>query len=838
MNRLTAVLLGLTLAATSAFAVPAKRGITREGRLANGQTVTLTLRGDETFHYYTTPDGRPMQQLDNGTWQADMRDVKALHEQASARRNAHRAQLAQQTRRYAMQARRGEMGYTGTKRGLLILVNFTDVKMTAGTQAIYNQQLNGLNNPVGDNYGSVREFFRSQSYGLFDIEFDIVGPVTVSKSMSYYGSNDRSGQDKYPEVMIKEACQLADPYVDFSDYDWDGDGEVENIYVTYAGYGEAQGGDDDTIWPHQWMLSESSVGALYFDGVKVDTYATGSELNGNSGSTLDGIGTMCHEYGHCLGLPDFYDTDYENFGMSDWDIMDSGSYGGDGYCPSAYTSYERMFCGWLDPVELQPNTRINGMAGIEDNPVAYIIYNDANHDEYYLLENHTQTGWNSAQPGYGMLILHVDYDATAWIDNTVNNTASRQRMTIIPADNKFNYSTYDGDKYFYANAGDLYPNSAGNTELTDESTPAAKLYRSNTDGTKYMHKPVTDIALNSQRLISFNYMKGAVFVPAPVIDEVGTMAVGTEVDVAWSTVPEAVSYNLRYTVSDPTAVSESDLALQALTLMEDFENFCSDTDSSNEITDFDALTLMSGWTGEKVYKGIYGAKLGSSKKAGSLTTPAINGTAGTVTVYLESYAYNNDNSTIKVALLSSSGSVIDEEQYTPSAYVDGDNSTNISMFTFTGAPSTYKIKVYATKASKCRVHLAGLYVFDGTFSREVIDQLFESSETTAGSGSTQTTASDITGITATAYTLRDLPDGNTVTISVQAVDADGNLSAWSEPVSFTIDASNVVGVGSVAVAPMSGADVVYDLSGRRLPSGVALRAGIYVRGGRKHFVIR
>ncbi len=503
------MLLAFTGLAAMLWAVPAKRGVTKTVMGADGQEMTVTLRGDETFHYYVNSNGTPVCEQADGTWAEDTRDVKTLWKQAYQKRNYSRSQLAERVHK-AMKApkRVGEStGVTGTKKGLLILVNFQDVEMLNGneSQAIFDQMLNAIGNPYGKNYGSVREYFRAQSYGQLDIEFDVVGPVTVSQNMSYYGANDSEGNDKAPEKMVNEACQLVNSEVDFSDYDWDGDGEVENIYVTYAGYGEADGGASNTIWPHQYYLSAASL-SLKLDGVKIDTYACGAELNGEG--AISGIGTMCHEYSHCLGLPDFYDVDYSGgHGMFDWDIMDGGSYNGDGYCPAGYTAYERWFSGWLEPVELNSSRNVNGMKPIEDEPEAYIIYNDGNRNEYYMLANHQQKGWDKAESGKGLLILHVDYSKSVWDNNGPNDDPDHQRMTIIPADNKFNYRTYQGDKYYYGNDGDTWPGSTNNTALTDTSTPKASLYNKNTDGTNLMHKPIEDIT-ETDGLISFNITIG------------------------------------------------------------------------------------------------------------------------------------------------------------------------------------------------------------------------------------------------------------------------------------------------------------------------------------------
>lgn len=507
------ILFALCCLTLSAMAVPAKR-VTQIVRQSDGTELAIQLRGDETFHYYVTLDGTPVCQNAKGDWVSDTRNVVALHRAALTRRNHQRMQLHEHMQK-AMRAVRPpfRVGEVTTKRGLLILVNFQNKKMVNGKRSyeIFDQMLNAIGNPYGKNYGSIREYFRDQSYRAFDIQFDVAGPVTLSKNMEYYGEDNdgEEGWDMHPGEMVAEACRLVDSQVNFADYDWDGDGEVENIYVVYAGYAQSSGAPSNTIWPHQWELSdEGNYGeALTLDGVTVDTYACGSELYGTSGFKLDGVGTMCHEYSHCLGFPDFYDTNGEAIGMSVWSVLDAGCYNGDGYCPSGYTAYERWYAGWLTPVELKHGTVVEGMKNIEYNAEAYIIYNDNNPNEYYMLANHQLVGWDTESYGHGMMVLHVDYDKGAWSNNEVNNVASHQRMTLIPADGNFSDQASYYDEFVEKLAGDLWPGTKNNSALTDDTKPAATLYNRNTDGKKLMHKPITDIS-ETDGLISFNFMNG------------------------------------------------------------------------------------------------------------------------------------------------------------------------------------------------------------------------------------------------------------------------------------------------------------------------------------------
>lgn len=516
MKRLSLILFLLSLT-SAAMAVPARR-VSKTVCLTDGSVVTVQLRGDEAFHYWVTPEGIPMRELENGCWEKNPADVRALHQSRLEQRNAIRQSRAAKVQK-AMHAARAPYLSTenSIKKGLLILVNFKDKEMASGekTNEVFNQMLNATGNPYGKNYGSVREYFRSQSYGKFDIEFDVVGPVTVSREMKYYGENinGKEGEDKRPYEMVREACLLVDDLVDFSDYDWDGDGEVENIYVTYAGYAEAAGAPADCIWPHQWYLS--GVGkTLQLDGVTIDTYACGAELSGSKGTTIEGIGVMCHEYSHCLGLPDFYDTEGSNFGMDCWSILDYGCYNGDGYRPAGYTAYERWFCGWLEPVELTDGCFVQNMKNIEHYPEAYVIYNDKQRAEYYLLANHQQVDWDADAYGHGLMILHVDFNEWSWYNNVVNTIASRQRMTIIPADDNLTMTSL---------ATDLWPSRRNKTELTDSSTPAATLYNANTDGKKFMHKPITKIR-ESNGAISFTFKGGGYYMDVSEVRNAATAA--------------------------------------------------------------------------------------------------------------------------------------------------------------------------------------------------------------------------------------------------------------------------------------------------------------------------
>ena len=440
--------------------------------------------------------------------------------------------------------------YTGQKKGLVILMEFTGKSFKEGNnQAKYNDILNKENYTTGSFKGSVADYFKAQSrdkngVSQFELTFDVLGPYTAKKESSYYGKNDNNGDDQHADELIVEAVKAADASVDFHDYDWDDDGEVDQVFVVYAGKGEADGGASNTIWPHMYYLSETNMD-LTLDGVRINTYACSSELNGSG--ILDGVGTFCHEFSHCLGYPDFYDTSYSGwYGMGSWDLMCSGSYNGNGYCPPNYNAYEKWMAGWLDPIELdKEGVTVENLKPTSDGGDSYIIYNDGNRNEYYTVENRQQTGWDASLSGRGLMIIHVDFDKQIWEENHPNtkvtsSTASQynmktndhQRFALICADNRASD---------YSVSTDLYPYGANN-KLTNTSTPKASLYNNNTDGSKLLNKPITEITQNSDKTMSFKFNGGATG-PVDPVDPVDPVTPVDPVDSGTPSTPASTDTN-------------------------------------------------------------------------------------------------------------------------------------------------------------------------------------------------------------------------------------------------------------------------------------------------------
>lgn len=492
--------------------VPAKRGVWRTVTLSNGLTIKARLCGDEHAHWWQAEDGSCFDVDSLGKGKAVVPQElmsKARSRMAARRQTARRANAKKASQRIATNGNTGK--FQGQRHGLIILVNFADSKFNTSkfgpTQTLYSRIANEANYGENNFKGSISDYFKAQSGGQFLLDFDVAGPVTLPYGYSYYGQNDDDGYDKRPTKMVREACQAVDGSVDFSKYDWDGDGEVEEVFVVYAGNGEHDTTNQpNLIWPHMDNLANYHE-ELTFDGVTINTYACASELNGDK--TLSGIGTFCHEFSHCMGFPDMYDTasDGNNFGMGSWDLMDYGSYNGDGYVPAGYSGYEKMVCGWTTPIELDKPMTVNGMERLADMGQTYIIYNKGNSNEYYILENRQQRGFDKYLPGSGLLIEHVDYDKDIWDWNAVNTTNGgyypegsytpsyndHQRITIFHANN-----IEDDDN----NA--TYP-YASLDSLTDSSQPAATVWNANADGTYLMHCRVYGITQNADGTVAFSF---------------------------------------------------------------------------------------------------------------------------------------------------------------------------------------------------------------------------------------------------------------------------------------------------------------------------------------------
>lgn len=474
---------------------------------ADGTSITVTLYGDENGHIALADDGQPLcfngatgnyeyAMLKNGVIVAS--GVKAENaversQQAVAfiksqdrsgilsafqqQRQLAIAQVAQarNARANAMGASRAAVNNTdmrinnfptqGVQHSLIILAEFSDCPFTTvGDNPLqyYRDMLNkeGFTYSNGAN-GSARDFYVASSNGKFLPTFDVVGPIVLPKSYAYYGENvsSRDNAERYME-FVKEACTLADPLVDFSQYDHDGDGLVDNVFIYYAGYGEADSGRGNTIWPHASDYrtvckdANNSDSKLVLDGVQIASYTCSNEINGQSKYAQPaGIGTFVHEFGHVLGLADHYDSQASSVGEAFhpryYDTMASGSYNNNGNTPPTFSAFERASLGWLDYEELDASSKnLNVLPNLAESNKAYrVSVNGTQGKEFFVLENRQQTGWDKYLPGHGMLMWHIDYDQDAWRNNAVNINNAHQRIDIVEADGIRSTSTTSGDTF-------------------------------------------------------------------------------------------------------------------------------------------------------------------------------------------------------------------------------------------------------------------------------------------------------------------------------------------------------------------------------------------------------
>lgn len=383
--------------------------------------------------------------------------------------------------------------YIGEKRQLVILASFSDLDFESEDPLVlWNQILNQPNFHESPFHGSVHDYFYDQSNGKFDLQFDLHA-IKVNKEHAIYHST-REDDENAALLLLALADSLKDIVTDWAPYDWDEDGYIDQILVLFAGLGQNDGGDSNTIWAHQAALSIYKLDPVVVNSsdetYMIDHYGFIPE----KGKTSATFGTFCHEFGHCMTLPDFYYGSTSIIG--DWDIMDHGNYNNNGYCPANYSAHERMVLGWLEVKELTEPTSITDMPALGDEPVAYMIRNDAYPNEYYILENRQQQGWDKYLPGSGLVIFHIDYDEGLWVYGNPN-TYVDNHYSIFPA---------NGMNYTAMKSGWAYPYGTKDS-LTNNSNPAATLRHAAQDGTKLMSKPITNIRV-SNGLVSFDFMGG------------------------------------------------------------------------------------------------------------------------------------------------------------------------------------------------------------------------------------------------------------------------------------------------------------------------------------------
>ena len=530
--------------------------------------LTVRINGDADFNWVSTLDGVVLKQEGNGYYVANIdtngmlsssgtlahdADKRSSAEQSLCKKQDVKAFLTVNTRPERLAATRGFGGkgstsffpHTGSPRSIVLLVQFANRPFKVQPRKAFNQYLNSMadkhqdfGNAEDRNTGSVKRYFSDMSGGKFKPQFDLYGPITMPKNVAYYGEGS-SSMERYRE-LVSEACTMMDDSLDFSKYDADKDGNVDLVYIIYAGYGESVSGIESTLWPKAFVCGTD----IKKDGKYVRLAGISNELNGRpdgnynskSGLLINGVGLFCHEFSHCMGLPDFYPTvspqwttangkkdfdAYDNQGMEDWDVMDNGIYLYNGYSPTAYTAWEREKMGWLTIETLTKEGKVE-LKSIDEGGKAYRIKNDKNTsgNEYYIVENIQAKGWNKKLPASGMMVSHVEYEPRAFSvfhggDNSVNNIKKHPRMTIVPADgylpssyrkvpNNSNLTAPYMKKKQYDEqlAGDLYPGKSNVNRLTDAQNMVN--YAPWTGG--MLNKPIYNIALKNG-IVTFDFLK-------------------------------------------------------------------------------------------------------------------------------------------------------------------------------------------------------------------------------------------------------------------------------------------------------------------------------------------
>ena len=535
MKKLFSSLFLLLCLSVMVKAVPAYPGLLTKTQ-PDGSVINYYLRGDETFNFAMSEDGYLMVVNENGIFEyAELNDQmefisvgikvsdinnRTLKEKRYLKNASKVEELGIELNQVASVARAKKQQRAnaeskvpvkryplkGSPTSLVILVNFTDIAFTSPTaKEDFTALLNQKNYSKNGATGSAKDFFNASSNGVFHPDFIVVGPYTLPKDMAYYGADYGSGADRYESYasqMIVDACKAADADVDFSEYDTDGNGYIDNVFVYYAGYNQAEGGSVDAVWPHRSQI----VVKQNYDGVLLKDYACTSELVGNSGTTMCGIGAFCHEFGHVLGLPDFYVTNYGHNAptLDIWDAMDKGNYNNGGKTPPTYSSYERFFLGWLEPQILEPGGMYELQPLVTSN-TAYILAKEKPNlngarptpNEFFMIENRQRMGWDSVGlPGTGMLVTHIDWDDSRWRSNVVNNDSADMGVQIVCAAETTRrpaYNTFPG-------AGDV-----------------TTCYLSMKDGYKF-EEPITAIQEKADGTISFIYGEA---LDAPYISKEG-----------------------------------------------------------------------------------------------------------------------------------------------------------------------------------------------------------------------------------------------------------------------------------------------------------------------------
>ena len=492
MRRLATLFLTVLLVGIQAMAIPAHRGLVKMPQ-PDGTLVTINLVGDEFYHFNTTSDGYTILLNDQGAYVYAKRNGMNLiasdvlaHDEGN-RSAAERAFLSTLNKGMVDETAVAQGQVQRVKRnvdlsnfdfdnfrGLVILIDFTDRTFAAEdpksfyTEMFSTPDFTGFIDPISERsvsvLGSVRDYYKDQSNGAFNPPFDVFGPYTATRPANQC--------QRYSTSIFKAALQAANDEVDFRQYDNNNDGRVDMIYFLVAGYSSSYGGNNSGyLWPHASNLSYSFIS---YDGKWIDRYASSTELYGWESSpttvTVEGIGTICHEFSHVLGLPDFYDTDYEEGGgeshtPGEWDVMAGGADFNYGRTPVGYTFFERYALGWARPHTITDEGSFS-LNAVNESREGYILRTPVN-NEFFTIENRQKTRWDAYLPGHGMIVTRVDStNVSIWSSNQINCNPAHNYFELLRAGN-----TTSGDL-----SSDPFPGSTGNPMITNETTPSLRTW--------------------------------------------------------------------------------------------------------------------------------------------------------------------------------------------------------------------------------------------------------------------------------------------------------------------------------------------------------------------------
>ncbi|MDR0428351.1 MAG: M6 family metalloprotease domain-containing protein [Dysgonamonadaceae bacterium] len=490
----------------------------------NGDTITVRLKGDEVMKWMETEDGYSLLYDENKyivyattnnegdmipssvvAQSMELRSSKAnrlLNDipkklQYSQKQKDIFKDIRKINNEVALRSGVANRSATGTAKAICALIEFQD-KAFYYTRDDFDQLMNQIGYSSGNQQGSVRDFYRENSYGKLDLIVTVVGPVKAKKKQAYYGENDYSGNDKYAGELAREAADFTflNPNINPDEYDNDKDGYIDAFHFIFAGYGEESGGNANCIWSHMSGFDRS----ITYGNKKLNIYSCSPELQGNSGRYMTHIGVICHELGHIFGAPDFYDTNNGDFeGTGNWDLMASGSWNNNGISPAHFNMYQKIQFGWVEPVILSSPTEVTNMPNSAENPVAYLIPSHID-DEYYVLENRQKVLFDAYVPGYGLLIYHVSIRPEDIRTNSVN---SRHPQRIYPVAAISNIKVPNNSPTSYGNINSFFtPFPYGSkTAFSDSSVPSSTLWNGDNLG-----KPVFNI-IQENDLISFTFLK-------------------------------------------------------------------------------------------------------------------------------------------------------------------------------------------------------------------------------------------------------------------------------------------------------------------------------------------